>query len=62
MPTEQSVDRRIHSKIFVSVTTSGGEWSIVSGLAVSDFAAEKMKLTAEELLQEKIEAEEVCKE
>lgn len=44
------------------VTISNGEWSIVQGLTVSDFAKEKMRLTAEELLQERGEAEEVCKE
>jgi malate dehydrogenase len=44
------------------VTTSKGEWSIVQGLPMSDFAKEKMRLTSEELLQERAEAEEVCKE
>jgi malate dehydrogenase len=46
----------------ISVTTSKGEWSIVQGLPMSDFAKEKMRLTSEELLQERAEAEEVCKE
>ena len=31
----------------------GGDWSIVEGLAISDFAREKMDLTAKELLEEK---------
>ena len=34
----------------------------LQGLTVSDFAKEKMRLTGEELLQERGEAEEVCKE
>ena len=50
------------NSVFVAVTISNGEWSVVPGLAISEFAREKMKATAEELLQEKAEAEEVCKE
>jgi malate dehydrogenase len=46
----------------IPVTISNGEWSIVQDLPLSDFAKEKMRLTGEELLQEKGEAEEVCKE
>jgi hypothetical protein len=35
----------------ISVTISNGEWTIVSGLPISGFAKEKMRLTAEELQQ-----------
>jgi malate dehydrogenase len=44
------------------VTISNGEWRVVAGLPQTDFAREKMQLTAEELLQERAEAEEVCKD
>ena len=35
------------------VKISGKEWSIVQGLAISDFAREKMDLTAKELTEER---------
>lgn len=35
------------------VKISNGEWTIVQGLAISDFSREKMDATAKELLQEK---------
>lgn len=39
-----------------------GKWSIVQGLAVDDFAREKMNFTANELQEEKTEALAVCAE
>ena len=42
------------------VTIREGKWSIVQGLAVDDFAKEKMTITANELLEEKNDALAVC--
>lgn len=42
------------------VEIKDGKWKIVEGLKVSDFANEKLKLTAEELAQEREEALSVC--
>ena len=42
------------------VTVQGGKWSIVPGLAISDFAKEKLDITGKELLEEKEEAMKVC--
>ncbi len=38
---------------FPVTISSGGEVSIVEGLEISDFAREKMDITAKELLEEK---------
>ncbi len=35
------------------VTCKGGEWQIVNGLAISDFASKKIKTTEQELLEER---------
>ena len=35
------------------VTCAGGKWSIVPGLALDDFAKEKLKATQDELVEEK---------
>lgn len=42
------------------VTIRDGKWSIVQGLAVDDFAREKLNATAKELEEEKAEAMAVC--
>lgn len=38
------------------------KWSIVQGLAIDDFAREKMDLSAKELCEERDDANAVCKE
>jgi len=43
------------------VTVVNGKWSIVKGLAMSDFAKEKLAATGKELCEERDEAMEVCK-
>ncbi len=35
------------------VTSKNGEWQIVNGLAINDFARQKLKATEEELLEER---------
>jgi len=42
------------------ITTNGGQWSIVQGLELSDFAKEKLELTGKELCEERDEAMAVC--
>merc|ERR1711978_617790 len=42
------------------VTVVNGKWSIVKGLAMSDFAKEKLALTGKELCEERVEAMAVC--
>lgn len=44
------------------VTCKDGTWSIVQGLPIDDFSAEKMKLTGDELVEEKELALECLKE
>jgi len=44
------------------VEISNGEWKVVDGLKISDFAAEKLKLTADELIQERDDAISVCQD
>lgn len=44
------------------VTCSGGKWHIVKDLVVDAASAEKMKLSAEELAEERVLALECCKE
>ena len=41
------------------VTTSGGEWSIVEGLELSDFSKEKIQATAQELVDERTAVQEL---
>jgi malate dehydrogenase len=41
------------------VTTSGGEWSIVEGLELSDFSKEKIAATAQELVDERTAVQEL---
>lgn len=41
---------------------SDRKWSIVQGLPISDFSQEKMKITGDELLQEREEALSVCQD
>jgi len=43
------------------VTVKDKKWTIVQGLAVSDFARSKLEITGKELLEEKEEAFAVCK-
>merc|ERR1712203_1227081 len=43
------------------VTVVNGKWSIAQGLAMSDFAKEKLAATGKELCEERDEAMEVCK-
>eukprot|EP00090_Calanus_glacialis_P003310 TRINITY_DN12449_c0_g1_i1.p1 TRINITY_DN12449_c0_g1~~TRINITY_DN12449_c0_g1_i1.p1 ORF type:complete len:537 (+),score=152.87 TRINITY_DN12449_c0_g1_i1:193-1611(+) len=43
------------------VTIQGGKWSIVKGLAMSEFAKEKLAETGKELCEERDEAMAVCK-
>merc|ERR1719318_2407699 len=43
------------------VTIQGGRWSIVQGLAMSEFAKEKLVETGKELCEERDEAMAVCK-
>merc|ERR1711872_1023858 len=43
------------------VTVVNGKWSIVKGLAMSDFAKEKLAAAGKELCEERDEAMEVCK-
>merc|ERR1719431_1668700 len=43
------------------VTVANGKWSIVKGLAMSEFAKEKLALTGSELCEERDEAMAVCK-
>ena len=43
-------------------TCRDGQWSIIQGLEISDFAKSKLEATGKELLQEKDEALIVCKE
>jgi len=43
------------------VTIQGGKWSIVKGLAMSEFATEKLSETGKELCEERDEAMNVCK-
>jgi len=62
VPSDGSYDTPKDIVYSFPVTISNGEWTIVSGLPISGFAKEKMRLTAEELQQEKEEAEAVCKE
>lgn len=38
------------------VNCQGGEWKIVEGLKLSDFAKEKIALTGKELLEERLMA------
>lgn len=38
------------------------KWQIVQGLQIKDFSSEKMKLTGDELLQEREEALAVCQD
>lgn len=38
------------------------KWQIVQGLPIKDFSSEKMKLTGDELLQEREEALSVCQD
>jgi malate dehydrogenase len=38
------------------VSISGGKWSIVQGLPVTDFARAKLDATAKELVEERTEA------
>ncbi|CAH0714589.1 unnamed protein product, partial [Brenthis ino] len=44
------------------VTVSNGKWQIVQGLTISDFAREKLDATAKELVEEKQDALDVCKD
>lgn len=44
------------------VTVSNGQWKIVQGLTISDFAREKLDVTGKELVEEKQEALDVCKD
>jgi len=44
------------------VEISNCEWKIVEGLPISAFAAEKLKLTADELIQERDDALAVCQD
>lgn len=44
------------------VTVSNGKWQIVQGLTISDFAREKLDVTAKELVEEKQDALDVCKD
>lgn len=44
------------------VEIKNGQWKIVQGLTISSFAAEKLKITGDELLQEKEEALSVCQD
>jgi len=41
-------------------TCKDGKWNIVQGLAISDFAREKLDITGKELLEEKEEALTIC--
>ena len=43
-------------------TCQNGQWSIVQGLEINDFAKSKLEITGKELLGEKEEAMAVCKE
>lgn len=45
----------------IPVTIQGGKWSIVQGLAMSEFAKEKLAETGKELCEERDEAMAVCK-
>jgi len=42
------------------ITTNAGQWSIVQGLELSDFAKEKLEVTGKELCEERDEAMAVC--
>ncbi|XP_014663783.1 PREDICTED: malate dehydrogenase, cytoplasmic-like [Priapulus caudatus] len=44
------------------VTIENREWKIVQGLEINDFGREKMKVTADELAQERADALAVCQE
>lgn len=41
---------------------SDRKWQIVQGLQIKDFSSEKMKITGDELLQEREEALAVCQD
>jgi malate dehydrogenase len=42
------------------VTITNGKWAIVQGLAMSDFAKDKLAATGSELCEERDEAMAVC--
>lgn len=44
------------------VTVSNGQWKIVQGLTISDFARQMLDATGKELVEEKQEALDVCKD